>query len=89
LLKIKSKELQSKQAVSKTVSKTTEKINDLLGKLKNDREKEELKVHVETLSKQVDTFKKKNKFNEQRIEVLLREQNEAKVWQDKLEKKPK
>ena len=89
MLKIKSKELQSKQAVSKTVSKTTEKINDLLGKLKNDREKEELKVHVETLSKQVDTFKKKNKFNEQRIEVLLREQNEAKVWQDKLEKKPK
>lgn len=86
LLKIESKELQSKQAVSKTVSKTAEKINDLLGKTKNDREKEELKVHIETLNKQVDTFKKKNDLNEQRIEVLLRERNEARMLHESLQK---
>jgi len=85
LLKIESKELHSKQAVSKTVSKTAEKINDLLGMTKNDREKEELKIHVETLSRQVDAFKKKNDFNENRIELLLRERNEAKVRHDSLE----
>jgi len=86
LLKIESKELHSKQAVSKTVSKTAEKINDLLGMTKNDREKEELKIHVETLSRQVDAFKKKNDFNEQRIEVLIRERNEARAWHENLQK---
>ena len=85
LLKIESKELKTKLAVSKTVSKTAEKINDLLGITKNDREKDELKVHVEKLSMQVDAFQKKNDFNENRIESLLRERNEAKVRHDSLE----
>jgi len=53
---------------------------------KNDREKEELKIHVETLSRQVDAFKKKNDFNEQRIEVLIRERNEARAWHENLQK---
>ena len=86
LLKIESKELHSKQAVSKTVSKTAEKINDLLGMTKNDREKEELKIHVETLNRQVDALKKKNDFNEHRIEVLLRETNEARARHESLQK---
>ena len=86
LIKIESEEIQSKHAISKTVSKTAEKINDLLGMTKNDREKEELKIHVETLSRQVDTFKKKNDFNEHRIEVLIRERNEARAWQNSLQK---
>jgi hypothetical protein len=49
-LKIEIKTIQVQENVTKTVSKAAEKIGDLFGKTKNDREKEELKHQVQKLT---------------------------------------
>jgi len=64
-LKIESDELQSKQIISKTVSKVGEKIGDIIGMTKNDKEKEGLKTQINTLEAQIKTYGRKISFQEQ------------------------